>query len=309
MPLLDFMKNTLGQAISQAQNAEEKSEIRVAFPSHLTIPVDVDYVRKAGLVNAEDTILPQIQIDIAPNKSFFSLDQLTMLNVLAANNFRRPICFTSPYGETGFTPYLRQVGLIWELVPVKLQRTRDMDVNKSYDLLVNKFRSGNADKSGVYFDEENRRHLLSIRQTYAIAASNLADAGRKPEALKVLQKSESLIKTESLPYAMVSRFNAHNQTSMIYLEAAYKTGYKELTDKLKTALRKDLTDQKKYYDYLKEKKPEYYSGFIGDEQDCDQFLRFIDQWEKQYSGEQTKIINEQPGRAAADSAADSARKK
>ena len=32
-----------------------------------------------------------------------------------------------------------------------------------YKNLMNKFEFGGADKKGVYFDEENRRHLLNLR--------------------------------------------------------------------------------------------------------------------------------------------------
>ncbi|MEJ7586079.1 MAG: hypothetical protein WKI04_00825 [Ferruginibacter sp.] len=35
--------------------------------------------------------------------------------------------------------------------------------------MMNKFVFGNADKAGVYFDEENRKHLNNIRLAYAQA--------------------------------------------------------------------------------------------------------------------------------------------
>ena len=292
-PLYEFMKNKVGPML----NAETKSDLRIAFPAHLTVPVDQAFVRSSGLVNPTDTILPEVTLDISPNKSYFSLDQLTMMNVLASTNWRRPICFTSPYGETGFGPYLKQVGLVFQLVPTRVEGRREVDVSKTYGLLMDKFRSGNANVNGVYFDEENRRQLLSIRQTYALTASTLVDQGKKAEALNVLNKSESLIKPESLPYAMVSsRGNFHNQISMLYLEAAYKAGDKALSDKLKTALRKDLKDQKNYYDYLKNNREEFYGSFASDEEDCDRFLQILDQWEKIYNGPvPATIVPEIPG--------------
>ena len=41
------------------------------------------------------------------------------LNIIAANKWKRPIYFTSPYGELGFQQYLRTDGLTYRLVPVK----------------------------------------------------------------------------------------------------------------------------------------------------------------------------------------------
>jgi hypothetical protein len=299
--LYDWLKNSLGGAL----NAEDKSGLRIAMPSHFTVPVDVNYVKQAGLVKPTDQVLNQITIDISPNKTFFSLDQLAMMSVLATSNWRRPICFTSPYGETGFGPYLRQEGLIYRVVPVVTNsnnaRGLDMNVDKTKDLLMTQFRSGNANVPGVYFDEENRRHLLSIRATYAQAASNLADEGRKGEAVALLDKAETLIIPQDLPYAMVSRDNAHDRTGLAYLEAAYKSGHTTLTKKLKDALTKDLNDQLNYYKYLKDQKPNYYNGdLMEDEQFCLRALQQMEAFEKQYSGPPVNVI-EKPGQQAADS--------
>jgi hypothetical protein len=281
--LLDVMKNVIGK-----QNPIATFPVR-----HFTVPVNAAAVKQAGLANAADSVGSQIQLDIPEGKGYLSLDQLTMLNILAANNWKRPICFTSPYGEIGFGPYLRQEGMIFRLTPVRQSQQRSMDVDKSDSLLRNVFRFGGASKPGVYFDEENRRHLLTIRQTYGLTASNLADQGRKPEAITVLEKAEKGILPEDLPYAMVSRGQMHNQTSMLYLEAAYRAGHTALANKLKAALKKDLTEQKNYYNYLKNEKPDYYPAFAGEEQDCDQYLGYLDNMEKMFNPQKT-IITEHP---------------
>lgn len=57
---------------------------------------------------------------------------------------------------------------------------------------MNVFVAGNANVKGVYFDEENRRHLNSIRTAYTELAIDLAAKGRKEEARKVLQKVDQL---------------------------------------------------------------------------------------------------------------------
>lgn len=285
--LYDVMKNVVGRQSPIA-----------SFPvKHFTIPVDVQAVKSAGIVNAKDSVGREIKLDIPEGKTYLSLDQLTMLNILAANNWKRPICFTSPYNEIGFAPYLRQEGLIYRLVPVANTGQRDMDVNKTDSLLRTRFLSGGASIPGVYFDEENRRQLLSIRRTYAMAAANLADEGRKQEAVNLLEKSEKLILPEDLPYAMVSRYGqSHNQTTMLYLEAAYKAGHTPLVNKLKAALQKDLTQQKAYYNYLKTDKPDFYTGDLqNDDQISDQYLKIIENMEKQYNPQKT-IVTENPKR-------------
>ena len=283
--LYDVMKNVVGR----------QSPIS-SFPvKHFTVPVNAAAVKQSGIANATDSVGSQIQLDLPEGKSYLSLDQLTMLNILAANQWKRPICFTSPYGEIGFGPYLRQEGMVFRLTPVRQPQQRSMDLNRTDSLLRTVFRYGGANTPGVYFDEENRRHLLTIRQTYALAAANLADQGRKQEAVNLLEKVEKGISPENLPYAMVSRFQSHNQISMIYVEAAYKAGHTTLANKVKAALRKDLTDQKNYYNYLKSEKPDYYPSFESDEQDCDNYLSYLDNMDKVYNPQNT-IVTEQPGR-------------
>ncbi|MGZ3850644.1 MAG: glycosyltransferase family 117 protein [Flavisolibacter sp.] len=281
--LLDVMKNVVG-----------KENPIATFPvKHFTVPVDVAAAKASGAALPTDSVGQQIQLDIPEAKSYLSLDQLTMLNILAANNWKRPICFTSPYGEIGFGPYLRQEGMIFRLTPVRQPQQRSMNLNVTDSLLRTAFRYGGATTPGVYFDEENRRHLLTIRQTYGLAAANLADAGRKQEAVNLLEKAEKGILPQNLPYAMVSRFQQHNQIGMLYMEAAYKAGHTVLANKINAAMKKDLTDQKNYYNYLKNEKPDYYPSFQDDDQNADQYLRYLDQIQKTYNPQST-IVTEHP---------------
>ena len=202
------------------------------------VPVDLDLVKKNGTVNANDSVVSELKFDIS--KSVLYKNDAAILNIIAANKWKRPIYFTSPYGELGFGSYLRQDGLTYRLVPVLSD-----EINKDWivDKLMNKFVFGNADKPGVYFDEENRRHLNSIRLAYAQAAGNLADAGRKEDAKKLLHKADQMMLEENFPYGMVSRSQQHNQISMQFLYAAYKAGDTTLAEKITRSLKKDMQQQ------------------------------------------------------------------
>lgn len=117
----------------------------------------------------------------------------------------------------------------------------------AYDNMMKKFAFGNANIKGVYFDEENRRHLLNIRQAYASAASSLADAGEKDKAKQLLEKCDKGMDQSNMPYAMVSRFNQHNVVGVSMMDAAYKADYKELADKIERVLKRDIEQQLNYY--------------------------------------------------------------
>ncbi|MEO6455145.1 MAG: hypothetical protein ABIN97_13780, partial [Ginsengibacter sp.] len=173
------------------------------------------------------------------------------LNIIAANKWKRPIYFTSPNSQLGLEAYIRTDGLTYRLVPVK-----NADVNRDWvvDKMMNKFRFGNADKHGLYYDEENRRHLNSIRMQYALAATNLADHNRQQDAKKILQRCDRMMLQENFPYGMVSRSQQHNQIAGQFLLAAYKAGDTALIQKVSSSLRKDLEQQINYYNSLDENK-------------------------------------------------------
>jgi hypothetical protein len=254
-----------------------------------SIPVDTALVRKNGTVNPEDVVVPAMNIELS--KSYLDRNELIILNIITANNWKRPIYFTSPYGELGFGHFLRKDGLSYRLVPVVptfpqrnwvmdsvLRKAgsgtpiRDNNLSPMYNTLMTKYEFGGADKEGVYFDEENRRHLLNIRSIFGEAAGNLADAGRKEEAQKLIDKAEKGMDPANFPYALVSRYNSHNQTGLLYLEACYKAGKMELAEKVRKEMRKDLEQQKKYFEYIRSERPEFFGGFDGYEYRTNEFL-------------------------------------
>ena len=171
---------------------------------------------------------------------------------------------------------------------------------------MTKFAGGNADKPNVYFDEVNRRHLLTLRSSYGELAGNLADEGRKQEAKNILNKFESMSSPDNFPYAMVARYNQHNQTTLVYLEGAYKAGYTELADKVSKALRKDLEQQKKYYDYLKADREALYNSVALEDQVNNILISTLDLVETKYGKPKNPekkenegtIINTLPGNKA-----------
>lgn len=99
----------------------------------------------------------------------------------------------------------------------------NMNLPFTFEALTQRYRLAGADQAGVYYDEENRRHLLHIRSIYAETAGNLADAGKMEEAGKLLDRIDQGMKESNMPYAMSSRDNQHNQTGLLILEAAYKS--------------------------------------------------------------------------------------
>ncbi|HWH63625.1 MAG TPA: hypothetical protein VNS50_10140, partial [Ginsengibacter sp.] len=249
MDLYAMMKDYAGSddPNRMAQNGDEYLNI---YPTKkVEIPVDTNLVRQNGTVNAGDSVVSEVDFDIPKNA--LGKNESAILNIMAANKWKRPIYFTSPYDELGFQNYLRTDGLTYRFVPVK-----NSEVNRdwAYDVMMKKFAFGNANVKGVYYDEENRRHLNTIRMQYAQVGMNLADHDRKDDAKKMLEKCDKMLLQENFPYGLVSRRQQQDQISGQFLLAAYKAGDTVLAKKVSDALRKDLEQQVTYFNSLDENK-------------------------------------------------------
>ncbi|MEO5501313.1 MAG: DUF2723 domain-containing protein [Ginsengibacter sp.] len=256
-----------------------------AFPTQsVKVPVDVNLVKSNGTVNKDDSVVSDLVFSI-PKKAL-GKNESAILNIIAANNWKRPIYFTSFYDELGFQDYLRADGLTYRLVPVKGgQVNRDW----AFNVMQNKFQFGNANKPGVYFDEENRRHLNTIRMQYAQVANSLSDHGRKADALKLLEQCDKNMLQENFPYGMVSRRQQQNQISGQFLLAALKSGDSVLAKKVANSIRKDLEQQITYFNSLDENKQ---GALSYDNQIVQQLLQQVNSMEQYFKNPPSVLSTE-----------------
>ncbi|MFM2326758.1 MAG: hypothetical protein RIR31_960, partial [Bacteroidota bacterium] len=292
--LYTMMKDYAGSdEPSKTEQGRDGSTLNIYPSKKASIPVDINFVKQNGTVNANDSVVSEIKFEIPKNVLF--KNDAAVLNIIAANKWKRPIYFTSPdAGGIGISNYIRQDGLTYRFVPVL-----NSEVNNDwvYDKMMTKFKSGSADVMGVYFDEENRRHLNSIRLAYAQAASSLADNGKKEEAKKMLNKCDKMMLEENFPYGMVSRRQQHNQFSLNMLIASYKAGDSALVGKITKSVKKDLDQQMNYLTSLSDSKQE---AMQVEAQDVQRMLMYLQQIEMQFKNpmaipaETAPKINAQP---------------
>jgi hypothetical protein len=291
--LFEVMKDYVGKDDKdkiQITDNETGDFINTIPTKKLSIPVDKNTIANDKTIHSEDSVLTALNFEIT--KSTLYKNDLAVLNIIAANKWKRPICFTSNYGleGIGLTNFLRRDGLTYRLVPsVNPQINADWMLDK----LLNKFTSGNADKKGVYFDEENRRHLLSIRGAYAELAGFLATKNRKADARKVLDKVDALMLQENVPYGLISRGNMHNRTTIMLLDACYRAEHKSLAEKISKALHKELKEEMNYYNSLEGIKAE---NLMQEKSDLEQFSRSLDQMEQMFTSlNPTKTLSDTSG--------------
>jgi hypothetical protein len=138
------------------------------FPSkNLILPVNKAQIIEQGLALDTAAIVPYLHFKISGNS--IMKNSLAALDVAANNFLKRPIYYGSSGSEPDFIMgvdgNLRQEGLARKLVP---ENTAGMPVNidKTFDLLINKFRYRGLNDPNVYLDETARRLIGYYRSAF-----------------------------------------------------------------------------------------------------------------------------------------------
>jgi hypothetical protein len=252
----------VGSDDQRAQLQTNSGEFINFLPSqHLFLPVDKRKVLANGTVNAADSarVLAQMPFQLSKNTLF--KNDLALLDILAANNWERPVYFANPVipRSIGMSNYIRSEGLTYRLVPLAAAEADNaapaadgvpVNTEKMYGNLMNKFAFCSADVKGVYFDEPNRNMLQQLRSTYTRLAIDLAAKGDKTRALHVLDTMDRKIKEENFPYAMTSQGNFHNINGMQVAYAYYLAGNPAKAEAISEKIIKDCEQQIAYYQSL-----------------------------------------------------------
>jgi hypothetical protein len=175
----------------------------------IRIPVDRDKVIASGTVKPGDAdmIVPYIDIRLKGNSILKS--QLIILDILANNNWERPLYYVTGYHNDAFglEEYFQLEGLAYRLVPIKSENKSwleygRIDTDILFENMMKKFVWGGANDPEVNIDYNHRRTLMVIksRLNYARLAKALAAEGKKDKALEVLDYCISAFPFEIVTY-------------------------------------------------------------------------------------------------------------
>ena len=139
--------------------------------------------------------------------SYVLKGNLGVMDLLATNEWKRPIYFTSTVPANqymGLEKYFVQEGLSYKISPIKIDvkagNTGMIDPFTMYDNMMNKFTWGNAEDPEVYLDENNRRIFCNFRNTFGELGLALLEAGDTTKAIEVADKGMMLVPPEKMPY-------------------------------------------------------------------------------------------------------------
>ena len=210
------------------------------------IGVDREKVLANGTVPAEDAHLIVPEISWKLNRTSLYKNDLMILDLIAHNNWNRPIYFTYIGDENslGLEHYFRPEGFTYRLVPIRQvdESVQSGSINTSilYERLMKTFRWGNISDPSVFIDSNTYRTtlILQLRRRFTDLAAALVAEGKTDQARLVADRITGL-----LPVA-----NFRNDVSIPGLaEIYYQVG---VPDKGNSLLRGYLTEMEQDLRYI-----------------------------------------------------------
>lgn len=210
------------------------------------------HLSNINLIQPKDTlsIVSELKWDV--DKSYVLKNDMMILDLLANNNWERPVYFAITTGNDsyiGLEKYFQLEGLAYRLIPIETQsadgQTGRVNTDIMYENLMKKFKWGGMDQHKIYMNENNRRMCMNVRNNFARLAEALIKEGKKDKALEVLNKCLEVLPEENIPYDFFM---------LPVAEAFYKAGAPDKANAVTEKLADIYTEQLNYYFSLDQEK-------------------------------------------------------
>ena len=238
---IDFIKDSRSTI-----DLENGQTIHFYPTNKIRIPINKNIIIKNKVVNPKynDSIVPFIDLEIKGRAMY--KNRLMMLDVIANNNWKRPVYFTGgSFGDDDYLwmkDYLQLDGLVYKLVPVKTKNSPEspldmgqIDSEKMYSI-INKWEWGNGERTDIYHDPETRKNSISYRTNMARLMQQLIYEEKNQEAEKIIELALTKMPIDFYGYyTMVEPFASG------YYQIGKKEKARELLDRLVNKYKQSLT--------------------------------------------------------------------
>ena len=219
------------------------------YPTNkIRIPVDKEAVLRNGIVKPEDAdlIVPYIDIEIDPDALY--KNRILMLDIIANNNWERPIYFTGGANADEeylwMKDYLQLDGVAFKLVPIKTPLNGaslfdmgrlDAEINYNYWSSVD---WKNINDGEIYLDPETRKNAVSFRNNIVRSVEALINEERLDDAEELLDTAMEKMPVDGfLHYGMLLGFP----------DAYFELNKPEKANKIILELKEKFEQNIKYY--------------------------------------------------------------
>ena len=229
----------------------------------IRIPVDKESVLKNKIVdnNLSDEIVDEIIIKIKGQALY--KNRLLMLDIIAENNWERPIYFTGgSFGDDDYLwmkDYLQLEGLCYKLVPIKTP----MDQSNPYEMgrvntekmysMVKDWDWGTKGNMNVYFDVESRKNSITYRSNISRLVNQLIIENENEKAEEITD-----IVIENMPVNIFGYYTLLES----YIDSYYKLKNKEKARNLFLEIANKYKENLFYFSTLKEENKNRYAEEI-----------------------------------------------
>ena len=257
LPVYNRIKDrvSIKRVIDFVASDNDKTKIRSPFnrsqkinyipTSKFKLRVDSSRVMKENVIAPDQAPEMVSQLNWKVNRNFVMKDGLCILDLMATNNWERPLHFAVTVGPEKYfnlDKYFRVEGLSYHIAPLRTSsggaQPGKVNTDRMYDVMMNKFRWGNINGESVYLDDDNRRMLKNFRSNFGRLASQLVREGKTDSAEKVLDRCMKKISNENVAYGFFTT---------PFIRNYYKVGADEKARKHLNTLFENVNQEMNYF--------------------------------------------------------------
>ncbi|AMR28191.1 glycosyltransferase [Hymenobacter psoromatis] len=180
------------------------------FPTpRFFLKVDTAAVKRLGIIPKSRQGQLVSELHWSMGKGAIEKKNLAILDIIATNNWRRPIYFSStvsPADYMGLEPYFQLEGLAYRLLPLRdpgYVRNGDegyVEPELNYQKLLHTFAYRGLQNKKIYYDENSLRYPSYYRDKFVRLANSYLAAGNPAKASEVADFCLQVMPMDTVPY-------------------------------------------------------------------------------------------------------------
>ena len=180
------------------------------FPTpRFFLTVDTTAVKRLGIIPKSRRKQLVSELHWSMGKGAIEKKNLAILDIIATNNWRRPIYFSSTVAPTdymGLEPYFQLEGLAYRLLPLRdpaYVRNGDegyVEPDLNYQKLLHTFAYRGLSNKKIYYDENSLRFPAYYRDKFVRLANSYLAAGNPAKASEVADFCLRVMPMDTVPY-------------------------------------------------------------------------------------------------------------
>ncbi|MDY0078002.1 MAG: DUF2723 domain-containing protein [Bacteroidales bacterium] len=204
----------------------------------LSLAVDAEnFLTESSYIAMDKEDVPA-KIYFSINKNYLSRDELLLLDILANNNWKRPVFTIYPqvFHELGLADYLHREGMLFRLLPYKnnnVLHNRKAFAQHQYELITEKFVWGNVNSSSVFIDHTIKQigESFRFREMFVDVAEELILLNEFKMAEELIDLAQNIFPRNNFKYSYYSP----RMAACYYLAGAKNKGDALVEDIFKSA--------------------------------------------------------------------------